>query len=102
MAKSSRDRVSEVMDALKEGLAPFVVSEFARRYNTRVLDGINAALTSGVYGGLVALTAESAVRELDTQGCLNLITRRWEQVFKNKLGKSKRRYVGILSEIRNE
>lgn len=102
MAKTNRDRVGEVMDALKEGLAPFVVSEFARAYGNRLIDEINTALTSGVYGGLLARTAEAAVRELDTQGCLNLITRRWEQVFKTKLGKSERGYTNILSDIRNE
>ncbi len=102
MSKSNRDRVSKIMDALKEGLAPFVVREFAHAYGNHVLDEINVALTSGVYGGLAATTVEAAVRELDAQGCLNLLSRRWEQVFKNKLGKSERGYVNILSDIRNE
>ena len=32
MAKSNRDRVGEVLDALKEGLAPFVVREYQKVY----------------------------------------------------------------------
>jgi len=102
MAKSNRERVSEVMDALKDGLAPFIVSEFARVYKERVIREINEALTSGVYGGLASTTAEGAVREMDVQACLNLIARRWDQVFKTKLGKSERGYTNILSDVRNE
>lgn len=102
MAKSNRDRVSEVLDALKEGLGPYVVREFARVYGGKVIDEINNALTSGVYGGLASTTAEGAAREMDVQACLNAMQRRWEQVFKAKLGKSERGYVNILSDIRNE
>lgn len=102
MAKSNRDRVSEVLDALKAGLAPYIVAEYTRTYGEKVIDEISDALTSGVYGGLAARTAEGAVKEMDVQACLNAMNRRWEQVFKVKLGKSERAYVNILSEVRNE
>lgn len=102
MAKSNRDRVSEVMDALKTGLGPFVVREYARVYGSRVIDELNAALTTGVYGGLISTTAEAAAREIDAQGCLNGMQRRWDQVFKARLGKSERGYVNILTDVRNE
>lgn len=102
MAKSNRDRVSDVMDALKEGVGPFVVREYARVYGNRVIDELNNALSSGAYGGLVSRTAEAVAREIDTQGCLNAMQRRWEQVFRTTLGKSERGYVNILTDIRNE
>ena len=102
MAKSNRDRVGEVIDALKAGLGSFVVREYALTYGNRVIDELNTALTSGVYGGLISTSAEAAAREIDTQGCLNAMQRRWEQVFKAKLGKSERGYVNILSDVRNE
>jgi hypothetical protein len=100
MAKSNRDRVSEVMDALKAGLAPFVVREYARVYGNKLIAEINDALTTGVYGGLASTTAEGAAREMDAQACLNAIQRRWEQVFKTRLGKSERSYVGELQDAR--
>ncbi|MFZ2878170.1 MAG: Swt1 family HEPN domain-containing protein, partial [Phototrophicaceae bacterium] len=102
MAKSNRDRVSEVLDALKAGLAPYIVTEYARVFKTTALAEISDALTSGVHGGLAANTAEDAVKEMDVQACLNTMSRRWEQVFKTQLGKSERGYVGILSDVRNE
>ncbi len=100
MAKSNRDRVSEVMDALKAGLAPFVVREFARVYGKNLIAEINDALTTGAYGGLASTTAEGAAREMDAQACLNAIQRRWEQVFRARLGKSERSYVGELQDAR--
>ncbi len=102
MAKSNRDRVSEVLDALKAGLAPYIVTEYARVYGKKVIDEISDALTSGVYGGLASRTAEGTVKEMDVHACLNAMSRRWEQVFKVKLGKSERGYVNILSDVRNE
>lgn len=100
MAKSNRDRVSEVMDALKAGLAPFVVREYARVYGNKLIAEINDTLTTGAYGGLASTSAEGAAREMDAQACLNAIQRRWEQVFKARLGKSERSYVGELQDAR--
>jgi predicted AAA+ superfamily ATPase len=100
MAKSNRDRVSEVMDALKDGLAPYVVREYARVFGNRLIAEINDALTTGAYGGLASTTADGAVREMDVQACLNLMQRRWDQVFKTRLSKSERAYVGELQDAR--
>ncbi len=102
MAKSNRDRVSEVMDALKEGLAPFVVREYAAAYGGMVLAELNNAIANNSYGGITSTNVKDAVAEIDTQGCLNAMNRRWEQVFKLKLGKSERGYANILTDIRNE
>ncbi|KXK52751.1 MAG: ATPase AAA [Chloroflexi bacterium OLB13] len=101
MAKSNRDRVSELLDALKAGLAPYIVTEYERVFKSTMLAEISDALTSGTHGGLAARTAEDAVSEMDVQACLNAMSRRWEQVFKATLGKSERGYVGILSDARN-
>ena len=102
MAKSNRDRVSEVIDALKAGLAPFVVREYATTYGGMVLAELNKALTTNNYGGITSTNVKDVIDEIDTQGCLNAMNRRWEEVFRLKLGKSERGYVNILSDIRNE
>jgi hypothetical protein len=102
MAKSNRDRVSEVMDALKTGLAPFVVREYAAAYGNQVLAELNNATASGGYDGIKSISVKTVADEMDTQACLNAMNRRWDQVFRAKLGKSERGYVNILSEIRNE
>ena len=102
MAKSNRDRVSEVMDALKIGLAPFVVREYTTAYGDMALVELNNVVASGGYGGIASAHVKDAINEIDTQGCLNAMNRRWDQVFRLKLGKSERGYVNILSDIRNE
>jgi hypothetical protein len=47
MAKSNRDRVSEVMDALKEGLGPFVLREYKQIHKgARYLQEVELTLNS--------------------------------------------------------
>lgn len=50
MAKSNRDRVSEVMDALRTGLGPFVLREYKQVYKgARYLQEIELNLYSSAY-----------------------------------------------------
>jgi hypothetical protein len=50
VTKSNRDRVSEVMDALREGLGPFVLREYKQYHKgARYLQEIELMLKSGAY-----------------------------------------------------
>lgn len=104
MAKSNRDRVSDVMDALKIGLAPFVIREFNAVYGKRLIDEIVATLGSSTR----PLTMEdlrnvtSVVEVIDTQGWLKLIQFRWDEVFRAKLAQEHRSYVNELIAARNK
>lgn len=105
MAVSNRDRVERVMDALKQGLGPFVIREYKMTYKgQKYIDEIDRALTSGAYQlPEEALHGEATLLEhIDVQGWLNLMQRRWNEVFQAKLGKSERGYVGELSDYRND
>ncbi|MHB8628640.1 MAG: DUF499 domain-containing protein [Aggregatilineales bacterium] len=102
MAKSNRDRISDVMDALKEGLGPFVLREYNAVYGTgQFLGVIEQTLTTSSYTPDHLYDVTTALAAVDVQGWLNLMVRQWNDVFKAKLGKVERSYVGELLEARN-
>ncbi|PJF24761.1 MAG: AAA family ATPase, partial [Phototrophicales bacterium] len=103
MAKSNRDRVSEIMDALREGLGPFVLREYKQIYKgARYLQEIELTLNSNIYAAPHLPDDETALAKVDVQGWLNLMARQWNDVFKNRLGKSERSFVEELREARND
>lgn len=103
MAKSNRDRISEVMDALKEGLGPFVLREYKMFYKgSRYLQEIELTLTTNAYASASLPDEQSALTKVDAQGWLNLMWRQWNDVFKTKLGQSERNFVSELITARND
>jgi predicted AAA+ superfamily ATPase len=102
MAKSNRDRISEVMDALKDGLGPFVLREYNTSFGTnKFLQEIEQTLTTAAYSAPYLPDVNTALAKVDTQGWINLMLRQWDRVFRTKLGKSERGYVNELSDARN-
>ena len=104
MAKSNRDRVAEVMDALKDGLGPFVLREFKALYTQRAQDEIASALNSDRYEvpASVLESDETILRGIDVAGWLNLMFRRYNDVFRDKLSLTPRSYVSELIGARND
>jgi len=104
MALSNRERVGRVLEALKEGLAPFILREYKMAYKSRSVDEMDAALASAAYRGLpneAWFNETNLLAALDTQGCLNLLWRRWNEVFQEKLGHVARSYVSEMIDARN-
>ena len=106
MALSNRERIGRVLEALKEGLVPFILREYRTVYTASgYVNEIDAALSTRSYPGLPrdAWSDESALRAmLDTQACLNLLVRRWSKVFQDKLGHVGRSYTSEMITARNE
>lgn len=103
MAKSNRDRVSQVMDALKEGLGPFVLREYKQIHKgARYLQEIELTLNSSTYAAPHLPDEKTALAKVDVQGWLNLMVRQWNDVFKIRFGKAERSYVGELQDARND
>ncbi len=104
MAKSNRDRISDIMDALKVGLGPFVLREFRTAYGDEFVREIDAALTTATFelprDALV--DAASLGAALDTHSLLKLMWTRWNEVFRQRLGQSERNYVSELMTARND
>ena len=44
MAKSNRERVGEVLDALKQGLAPYVIRQYKAQYRDKFLQEIGTGI----------------------------------------------------------
>ncbi|MEQ8673634.1 MAG: DUF499 domain-containing protein [Aggregatilineales bacterium] len=102
MAKSNRDRIADVMDALKAGLGPFVLREFKQYYKgSRYLQEVEITLNTNAYSPPHLPDEAVALQEIDAQGWLNLMIRQWNDVFRNKLGHSERSYVSELLQSRN-
>jgi len=103
MALSNRDRVERVMDALREGLGPFVVREYRMIYKKDFAREIGAVLTTDRYELPREAFADeqSLIDAIDTQGWLHLMWKRWNEVFQDKLGHVARSYTSEMIEARN-
>jgi predicted AAA+ superfamily ATPase len=104
MAVSNRDRVEKVIRALREGLGPFVLREYGKVYKDNAAREIDAALTTDRYElpREALASKEALLAHVDTQGWLNLLWRRWNEVFQEKLGHLARSYVSEMIEARND
>ena len=106
MAVSNRERVGRTLDALRDGLSPFVVREYRTVYSKQgYVTEIDSALSTSSYPGLppAAWGDEATLLiSLDTQACLNLMWRRWNEVFQDKLGHVARSYVSEMIQARND
>jgi len=101
MAKNPREYIGDALDALQDGLGPFVVRQFKLRYSAKhylreMDDTLNAHSHS------VQLPDEAALKQVDALGWLNLIIRRWDEAFHKKLGAAERSYANELRETRHD
>ena len=104
MALSNRERVGRILEAMKEGLAPFIVREYRQAFGQRYGDEMEMVLSTPSYPGLPPdawTSVEALVKALDVQDCLNLMWRRWNEAFQDKLGHAGRSYVSEMIEARN-
>jgi len=105
MALSNRERVGRVLEALKEGLGPFILREYRTAYTSKgYANEIDLVLSTASYPGLPeAVWPDDAalLAALDTHACLHLMWRRWNEIFQDKLGYVGRSYVSEMIEARN-
>ncbi|MDW8300077.1 MAG: DUF499 domain-containing protein [Anaerolineae bacterium] len=103
MPRTARDYVNEILDSLKVGLCGYVLREYKDRYGAeRYLGEIVQVLQTGAYTPPPLPDEAAAARSIDAQGWLNLISRRWEDIFRSRLGQSERSYVMELIDWRNK
>jgi len=104
MAKSNRDRIGDIMDTLKDGLAPFVIREYRTIYKNNFAHEIDGVLTTGAFElpREVFQSVETLTKALDIHSLLKLMWHKWNEVFKEKLGQSERNYISELMTARND
>ena len=103
MAKSNRDRVSDILYALKEGLGVFILREFKMVYKAQgYLREVEETLRSVAYDPPYMVNEANALDGIDAHGWLKLMWAKWNDVFKTKLGQSERNYVSELMTARND
>ena len=101
MAKSNRDRVGEMMDLLKSGLGPYVLRQYKSHYAAGYLQEMERKLLSDSYS-IYLPDEDTALKEIDSQGWLNLMIRSWNEAFATHLGAEDRRYTYEMREARNK
>ena len=103
MAKTNRVRVEEIMDALKDGLGPYVLARYKARYRGKYLQEMEVALYDASGRSQRLSDEAAALQRLDAQAWLNLINHRnnWHEVFSGKLRQTERNYVFELRDARN-
>lgn len=104
MATTNRDRVARVMDLLKEGLGPFVLREYKMVYRKDYRREIFEALRTERYEPPQEAfeSEDTLLAQLDVHGWLNLMWRRRNEVFSQKLGHAERAYISLLMDARNK
>ena len=87
MAATNRDRVGQVMDALKEGVSPFAAREFKHSFGKSTLSEAQKIL------GPAAVADEESLKSLDASALLKFMWDSWNDVFRNVLGNAERSIV---------
>ncbi len=104
MALSNRERVGRILEALREGLTPFILREYRLAYGRDAVDVMDRTLGTPSHPGLPtdAWVSEQALAgALDTHACLHLLWRQWNELFHDKLGHAGRSYTSEMIEARN-
>jgi predicted AAA+ superfamily ATPase len=96
MAITNHDRVTKVMDLLKNGLKPFVEREMKAQHKQQWL----VAARASVADTQVHLFRGSEP-EWDAAALLAVMWNQWDAVFKNPLGRAERSLISELREVRN-
>ena len=95
MPITNRDRIGQVMDALKEGVSPFAAREFKHRFGKGTLSEAQKIL------GPDAVPNEESLKSLDASALLRFMWDSWNDVFRNVLGHEERSIVSDLRTARN-
>ena len=103
-ATTNRERVGRVLEALRQGLGPYVLSSYKQAYGAGgYLRAIESTLSYGASGvpSNAVLDEETMLKALDVHRLLILMWDAWNDAFQSKLGHPGRNYVSELREVRN-
>ncbi len=105
MAISNLERVTRGMDALKRGLAPYIMRQLTARHKDRWWTvGVEPSLrgTTGLEAKRgKAVSDADRFATLDVHALMSVMWDNWNDVFQAELGQSGRSYVSELREVRN-
>jgi hypothetical protein len=93
--------INDTLLILRDALLPHVLDAYRHRFGRSAFNQVIDALKSDRYTPLYA-SMDEARREIDPAECLNLILRRWKEVFREKLDEECLSYVGELRQARND
>ncbi len=92
--------INDTLLTLRDALLPHVLDAYRHRFGRSAFDQIIDALKSDRHTPPYA-SMEEARREIDSAECLDLILRRWNEVFCEKLDEGCFAYAGELRQARS-
>jgi hypothetical protein len=98
MAISNKERVGRALDLLRDGLYPFIEREMKASFGDRWLNYASASLPDSY---VVHKNVEDVLKN-DVSALLIVMWERWNDVFKQTLGRTERSLVSELRDTRNE
>ncbi|SEO85319.1 Swt1 family HEPN domain-containing protein [Aquisalimonas asiatica] len=96
MALTNKDRLTRAMDALTEGLQPFVERELKAAWGANWEARLDQSRPKPMERD------RSGTLQWDAHSLLNAIIHNFREVFSNQLGHAERNYAGELLTVRNE
>lgn len=98
MAKTNRNRIDEALGLLRDALAPYIERELRTIYQGGWLDAVRRGFSNQDHHHRF----EDDVAEWDTQACLTVMNKFWNDTFRRTLGFAERSYLNECREIRNQ
>lgn len=106
MSRENRIHAGDIVDALKAGLAPYVLQEYKTTYQSgqflKELDGVLRRNNDYKKRNPRPIKHEKqAKNRIDAAGWLKAMRSNWDKVFQNELGDDRKGYVEYLLNARN-
>src|SRR6516164_4119253 len=95
MAITNHDRISKMMELVRDGLAPFIEREFTSTYKDQALSKAAQFVPDE------RQPAKTSFSKWDSAALLRLMWESWNDVFRKTLGHAERSLVSELRDIRN-
>ena len=94
MTATNRDLIGSALDALRSGLAPFVLREFTSCYGIQATSKLQEILNGPTHD-------VKDIAKMDAAALLKVMWTSWNDIYRNTLGYAERSLVSELRDIRN-
>ena len=107
MSRENRIHAGDIVDALKAGLAPYVLQEYKTTYQSgQFLKELDGVLRRNIdykqrYPSPIKHEKQAKNRRIDAASWLKAMRGNWSTVFQNELGDDGKNYVEYLLNARN-
>jgi predicted AAA+ superfamily ATPase len=102
MAISNKERVGRALDLLRDGLYPFIEREMKSLWGDRWVGYASSSLPDNYVARKKSTAQIQPILKEDVSALLIVMCARWEDVFKQTLGRTERSLISELRDTRND